>query len=477
MEKQPARINYFFGPGWHSLGETIKGAFVNLGKIEHSIFSRFVNIWENVGNHFNIGLVISSLIRTVAYIIQALVTSILAVAIVLVCTIIHALIVTIFMGLVYVGFTFVWLADYIYRKMHGIISHCSNCQRRIELPQYRCSCGRVHTKLVPSKYGILKRTCDCGRELPTTFFNGRQKLNAICPHCKFDLTNGGAHVAVTFPLIGGPSSGKTCFINMSIYSLSKNAAKLNYNFEYEDEGSMEYENNIQGIENGAFPAKTNNMALTFYRFNWSKEKQTIQNEISLCDIGGEAYADKETLKKQIGYANSQGYIVIIDPLAIKEYRREIEKKHDISSFNGSTMSLDEVLDMLVSTVDGLTNSDSKDKITTDCAVVFTKLDLPGLDEKIGDAAIEEYRAGGKISFLQAQNAVCENFLREYGEDNFTNTLKAKFKNVQFFACTALADDGSGKLYSKNAARALAWLMNGKGKGISFEENEIISLVD
>ena len=477
MEKQPAQINYFFGPGWSSLFATIIGAFSNLVQIERNILNGFIDIWEDVIQHFSFGGVITSLIRTVAFLVQAIITSVLTAVIVILCTIIHTVIVSIFMGTVYVGFTFLWFADFIYRKMHGIVSHCSNCQERISLPYYRCSCGNVHTKLIPSKYGILKRTCDCGRKLPTTFLNGRQKLNAICPHCQFDLTSGGAHVAVTFPLIGGPSSGKTCFVNMSIYSLSKNASKLNYNFDYEDEGTMEYENNIQGIENGAFPAKTNNMALTFYRFNWAKDKQTIKNEISLCDIGGEAYADKETLKRQIGYANSQGYIVIIDPLSIKEYRKEVEKKHDISSFNGSSMSLDEVLDMLVTTVDSLSNLDSKEKITKDCAVVFTKLDLPGLDEKIGDAGNEEYRASHKASFLEAENAICENFLREYGEDNFYNTLRAKFKNIQFFACTALADDGKGKLYSKNAARALAWVMNGKGKGITFNENDIISLVD
>lgn len=477
MEKQPARINYFFGPGWSSLFETILGAFTNLGKIEYNLFSRFVDIWAGIIHHFSFGGLITSIIRTVAFTIQAIITSIFATVIVLVCTIVHTLIVSIFMGVVYIGFTVVWFLDFIYRKMHGIVSHCSNCQERISLPYYRCSCGRVHTKLIPSKYGILKRTCECGKQLPTTFLNGRQKLNAICPHCQFDLASGGAHVAVTFPLIGGPSSGKTCFVNMSIYSLSKNAGKLGYSFDYEDEGSMEYENNIQGIENGAFPAKTNNMALSFYRFNWAKDKQAVKNEISLCDIGGEAYADKETLKRQIGYANSQGYIVIIDPLSIKEYRKEVEKKNDITNFNGSSMSLDEVLDMLVTTVDSLSNLNSKEKITKECAVVFTKLDLPGLDEKIGDSGNEEYRVSHKATFLEAENAICENFLREYGEDNFVNTLKAKFKNIQFFACTALADDGNGKLYSKNAARALAWVMNGKGKGIAFDEKEIISLVD
>ena len=381
------------------------------------------------------------------------------------------------MGFIYVAFSIVWFLDFVYRKLHGIISHCSNCQQRVSLPYYRCACGKIHTQLIPSKYGILKRECDCGRKLPVTFLNGRQKLDAICPHCNASLADGGAHIAITFPLIGGPSSGKTCFVNMAIYSLSQHAQKLNYEFAYEDEGTMEYENNIQGIQNGEFPAKTNDMALVFYRFTWGRQGQKIKNEVSLCDIGGEAYADKATLQQQIGYSNSQGYIVIVDPLSIEEYRKELEKKIDISSYNGSTMSLDEILDMLISTVDNLSGNDSKEKITKDCAIVFTKLDLPGLDELIGDKGNEEYCLAHKASFLEAQNAITENFLRTYGEDNFLNTVKAKFKNIQFFACTALADGGSGKLYSKNAARALAWVMNDKGRNIKFSEQDYISLID
>ena len=477
MERQPAKVNYFFGPGWTSLLATIMGAFGNLAKLEVAIFEEFLDIWVDVGKHFSLGSLLTSIIRTIAFFIKAVVTSILSALITFVCTLVHVVIVSIFMGVVYLMFTVVWFLDFVYRKLHGIVSHCSNCQQRISLPHYRCSCGKVHTKLIPSKYGILKRECDCGRKLPTTFLNGRQKLNAICPHCQFDLASGGAHVAITFPLIGGPSSGKTCFVNMAIYSLSQHAARLNYTFDYEDEGTMEYENNIQGIQNGAFPAKTNDMALVFYRFNWGKPGQKIKNEVSLCDIGGEAYADKATLQQQIGYSNSQGYLVIVDPLSIQEYRKELEKKHDLTSFNGSSMSLDEILDMLITSVDNLSGLSSKEKINKDCAVVFTKLDLPGLDEVIGDKANEEYRQANNCSFLKAQNAITEDFLRSYGEDNFLNTLKAKFRNIQFFACTALADDGTGKLYSKNAARALAWVMNGKGRGISFEEKDYVSLID
>ena len=477
MKKQPAKINYFFGPGWRSLRNTIVNAFSNLGKIEKSIFVSFLDIWEDTISDISFGSIITSIIRTVAFIVKAAVTSLLSAAIIIVCTIVHVAIVSLFMGCVYIAYSFVWLLDFIYRKLHGIISHCSNCQQRVSLPYYRCACGNVHTKLIPSKYGIWKRECDCGRKLPVTFLNGRQKLDAICPHCNANLADGGAHIAITFPLIGGPSSGKTCFVNMAIYSLSQHAGKLGYEFEYEDEGTMEYENNIQGIQNGEFPAKTNDMALVFYRFKWGKSDQKIKNEVSLCDIGGEAYADKATLQQQIGYSNSQGYIVIVDPLSIEEYRKEIEKKVDISSFNGSTMSLDEILDMLVTTVDNLSGNSSKTKIEKDCTIVFTKLDLPGLDELIGDKGNAEYCSTHKASFLEAQNAITEEFLRSYGEDNFLNTVKAKFRNIQFFSCTALADSGNGKLYSKNAARALAWIMNGKGKNIKFNEEDYISLID
>ena len=52
-------------------------------------------------------------------------------------------------------------------------------------------------------------------------------------------------------------------------------------------------------------------------------------------------------------------------------------------------------------------------MNTDVAVVFTKGDIPGLEEKIGKTAVAEYMANNpKMTRFEAQNKVCEAFLQQ-----------------------------------------------------------------
>lgn len=95
------------------------------------------------------------------------------------------------------------------------------------------------------------------------------------------------------------------------------------------------------------------------------------------------------------------------------------------------------------------------------AIVFTKLDIPGLDEEIGDVAINQYIAAHpNTSVLDANNAVCEDFLRRYNETSFLNIIKTRFKEVQFFSTTALGHNPSGQKFTpKNVAEPLLWVID------------------
>lgn len=119
--------------------------------------------------------------------------------------------------LVYVGFSAAWIFDRAYLARKKIFTACNECKCKTLIPTYICyKCGAYHTNLTPGVYGIFKRTCNCGEKLPTTFFNGRKKIQAICPNCllegKTTYLNDRESRPLCIPVVGGRSVGKTAYI-------------------------------------------------------------------------------------------------------------------------------------------------------------------------------------------------------------------------------------------------------------------------
>ena len=328
-----------------------------------------------------------------------------------------------------------------------------------------------HTKLRPGKYGIWKRTCECGCKLPTTFFNGREKLESHCPTCGMDIKDGGKHVDICIPVVGGTSSGKTCLIHQAIASIENVAEQYNLDFEYSPNGLDDYEDNMTSIKAGYLPEKTNDMRLKYYQFYLTPEKVKLKNLVSLCDVGGEVYADSASLGEQIGYKYANAFLMVLDPLSIMSFREEIEKTVDISLYGSSPDSVDSIVSMLISTLENMFCISSKDMLKTDVAVAFSKGDIPGLDEKIGEKAVAEFmRENPEINKLDAQNAICERFLMEYDEGNFLNSLKSKFRTIQFFTSSSLGHNMDGTPFrAQGVEDPVLWLIDKISVSVDLKE--------
>lgn len=363
--------------------------------------------------------------------------------------------------LVYIGFLLVWFADFVYRTVKRISSRCPYCQNKFALPVYKCpSCGNKHTKLIPSSYGIFKRKCLCGEKIPTTFFNGRQKLESFCPVCEFNVRDGGKHVDVCIPVVGGTNSGKTCYINMAISQLEQTSLKENdLVFEYAFNDLNDYKATIDEMRKyHRPPQKTQDMGLNYYQFYLTPSGEKIKRLISICDIAGEVYQDDKVLGEQIGYRYANAFIVVIDPLSVREYKNELEKRFNVTNFRASTISIDEILGRLVTTLENMYSISSKVLLKTDVAVVFTKCDIPGLNEIIGSKAVTECMRNNKVSENQATNMVCEKFLSKYGEDNFVNSVKSKFNSVQYFTCSSFGYNQNESQYVPDGVEApILWI--------------------
>ena len=488
MKKQPAYVNYFFRGGYVELGKTIKTAFSkckedivkswyllcdtasDLGYLKSIIEIILVIFTFGNSGRFAIGDFfrgIWTLIKFFFALLKLISVTVCTTFISMILSVGHSVILFAFLLLAYIFFLIVLLADTLFCNIKKIATNCPNCQAKYALPTYVCVCGREHSSLKPSKYGILTRKCLCGAKLRTTFFNGRQKMPGkwICPKCEYDLHGSTMHSDVTLLVVGGPSSGKTCYVHTVISQLELNAnSKYNLNFEYKpnDDLGDDYEENKDNLKNGVLPFKTNDTRLKFYQFYLTPKKNKVKNLVSLCDVAGETYGSVKEMGNQIGFKNAGGFIVTIDPLTILSYKEEVNNSLDLKGYAASEKPMDEVLTMLIGTLENMGCVKPKESIKTKVAIVFTKCDIPGIDELIGEKAVEAYlNTNPKVkSKYEAQNAVCEAFLVKYDEVNLLNNLKSKFKNLQFFTCSALGHSVDGSVFTPNGVEEpVLWLLN------------------
>lgn len=492
--KQPARLGYFFGDGYIEFKDTIADAFGYCGDRISDAWDGVGDAWDDFADDFSdlcsmeeccaifpaighvakLGFFFGSLILT------AILTSVLCVLF----SIFHFVVLFIIMLFAYVGFFFAWLADTIYCAFKGIGSKCPSCQAKFFLPYYECQCTytsggrtqhRVHTSLRPGKYGILKRQCECGRILPTTFFNGREKLPGqwLCPKCNMPLSGGPMVTSYSFPVVGGDSSGKTCLITSALTEIEKSAAKNKLEYKYITKKiGDDFARNKSDMDAGRLPAKTSNKRLNYYQFQLSNVGAKIKNQISLCDVAGETFADKTALASQEGFQNAEGFLIVIDPLSITSFRNElVDKGIDIKKYNASNRALDTTLQSLINTVESFESVSKIKNIDSDVVICFTKCDIPGLEELIGDTAAREYMKKHKgVDYYQAKNKVCEDFLYDHDEANFLHSLKSKFKSIQFFTSSALGHNADGKKFTPHGVEEpVLWLIDKASKQINLKE--------
>lgn len=493
MLKQPAIVNYFFSDAYTDLAATIKDTFSKLGEQIRDNADNIADDWDNLKDHLSdlldefwqifpaIGWTFLLGFHLGQIILSSIITSILCALF----SLFHVIIVGIIMAFVYLGFITALGLDKLYCLFRGIGTTCPapGCQTHIGLPVYICRCGAKHTQLLPSRYGILNRTCKCGRKLPTTFFSGRDNLvkkvggTWVCPECGYDFGGRSTQtIDITIPVAGGPSSGKTCFLTQAIREIESQAPKYGLEFEYIENPALgdDYKHNKGLFEHGQLPNKTNDYNLRYYQFYLSPKGAKVKNIVSICDVAGEAFdASDDAIGHQMGLKNAKAFLITLDPLSVSGFRDELKDKgFNYSRYMASEkFSLDDVLLTLIRNLENLHAISASKKVAADVVVTFTKCDIPALEGVFGANALANYQAKHNInSAYEATNRMCEEFLKKYGENNFLNSLKSKFRSVQFFTSSALGHVENGtKFKPAGVEEPLLWLIDKESGSINLKE--------
>lgn len=293
-QPQPAKVSYFFGKGYSDLWNTIKESW---SRNIHSAGDQFSLACEK--GCFTMGGGMNLIAAISIFTFGSLITAFTTFA--------HIAVLFAFFAFIYMGFGLLWLIDRIYIVINKIKNACPNpdCQASFLIPTYECpGCGEKHTNLVPSKYGILKRTCLCGTKLPTTFLNGRGQLKAYCPECDTALSGDTASRQYAFPVIGGPSVGKTCFINMAIDQMMSDVAparswKMSFISDTEEK---DHALAMKSLNQGVRLMKTELNSLTAYQLMLKLPNEKIGRRIYVYDISGEMFSSSSDVQNNLAYS-------------------------------------------------------------------------------------------------------------------------------------------------------------------------------
>lgn len=458
-DDEPARRSYFFGPGYAQLGATIKNAFeLNAASGEKisttgkSFKGDSTGIWGGVKS---IGGFIYTVVGYICvYVIGMFLCAVLG--------LIHGSITTVVMVLTYVIFTIVWIIDRIYLLKNKIRSDCPTCHSRFLIPTFMCpDCGAMHKKLVPGPYGIWKHKCSCGKKIPSTFLNGRSKLDAYCPDCGSPLVASDAR-PIVFQLVGGSKAGKTVYLSAFFHEyLQKLSTNRNLELTIADQYRPffdELEEWYSGVDCPATAQLNSQMYPVIIDSSLG-----VKRQFSIYDIAGEMFdgftADSEVQQQQFHYCD--GLLFLIDPFSSGDLRmNKINAGEDVSDF--SDMAVEDVATNFINYLIRTGHAKANSRCNIPIAILIAKADIKEVKRAIGPAKINSiFRNNAEQygTYENARDSICRQFLMDIGLAATVDNLETQFSNLHYFPVSAMGHTPDGTPYEPwGIMDAIEWML-------------------
>ncbi len=471
---QPAKMSYFFGPGWKDLGTFIK-KFWGYNQDDIKKRAKKVETGKGIMSLSGAGSLMSCLSLIVFgtfffVVLSAAFSAVLGTAFLV----------------VYAFILIIWLIDRISLFSKGIFVACPNCKSKYLIPTYFCSgCGAKHTNLTPGKYGVFFRKCNCGTKIPTHFLTNRGSLDAECPKCGYSL-NGTGSRPICIPVIGGRSSGKTAYINAFSYEFIEKVAPRNgievkhYNDESERFYKTDISNDYLGGTTRMTKTEMDLRQASSKAFSFIIHHKMLNPDrlIQIYDVAGESFVDNTENETQLQYTYCHGIIFMLDPLSIPTVRNYLDDSISaIDKASVGTLDVDLVLDSFLNKLRQITGLSSTAVFNVPIAIVISKGDIRTLERLIGDEKISEYMSENNLdmdSFTVAEDRVCRQFLMENGLASFVSNIDMKFKNNRYFSCSSIGHTReTGRYNPRGVLEPMEWIFQTADNGMKviWHENQ------
>jgi len=470
--EQPAKKSYWFEKGYKDLKDTVVKAW-GLNQATVKGFRAKLSLKADAGGvrkwawrFFYWGSIVA------VYVFGSIITGIVSA--------INFLVIVALMFCVYIGFTVIWVIDRTYLEKNKIFTACHACKEKSLIPAYKCpQCGTVHTKLVPGVYGILNRKCTgdgtttCGQKLPTSFLNGRNKLEAICANCGTPLSDRETR-PIAIPIVGGRSAGKTAFItSAAVKFIEDEAPGCGLEIEmYNDEKTIIYnrmkeayrkgdtENTLTSNSSGNMSG-ISSVSLSFFTKHRLLKPDRL---LHIYDISGEFFTNNEEQEVQKQYEYCHGLVLIVDPLAIQSIFDRFESTlSEIDKTRRGDADITVIVDTFINKIRDVTGLSDTKMNSTPLAVVITKIDaIPEIDRQLSFAAAEALQKTDVEKFktvYDAQDYLCRQFFLKNDMRHFLTTINLHFKNNRFFSCSPIGHSaGEGEFQPKGVLPIMEWLL-------------------
>lgn len=473
--KEPAVEKYFLGPGYRELKTIIKQAKYSDDEIIEDLEVAREK-WRNEGDFFRFPLCAFYNLTIWQMKIFGKIFSCLLSAF-------YACILFVFMIADYVWMILIKIVEIVIVKKKRISHFCTNCQRRYTMPIYKCSCDAKHYKLVPGKYGVVRRRCNCGAVLPTTeMFKvkgvKRNELKAFCPFCDSEgiLTEDKQKdsVQIVIPIGGGRSCGKSVFITAfsclfqdDIAPLKRMDVDLEDN-AYDEQMKERYENmelmfrkgGSQRTEAVLDKTKSSSRDFTFWI---EHDSYDVPRLVHILDIDGESFVNNSEVRTPWQFETAKVVLLFVDPLSIDSFFKEKEEMLAEEDKMGiGAVPIFQVLESLEYKLRTILKLRRNEKIKTKVAIIIGKIDSAGLENIVGLTAAERLIRTEPEKFTKkyaAMDYLCRQFLEKYGEGRFIEKLDTEFENTRFFACSAIGHPlNKGSYKPKGVAEIMEWAM-------------------
>lgn len=447
---EPAVRSYLFGPGYADLRESVSAAWA-AGMATVQDYQALATgaapsnyTYKSVDSNFK-------LVTSLFWYSALIVCFLMNVTVLAIIASVHAVLLALGTAWLFCAAVTIRLLDRGWRFVWRIRYPCPSCYHVNVLPVYLCpNCGQKHRQLIPGAFGVFRRFCLCGANIPVIHIFGRNSLPCECSVCTTPLVNvqtSDLHVA----LVGGPSSGKTNLFLMQLYEMGTTYQTSGYDkFQYAEEAQKRFcDEQIAKLLRGEPAAKTSQLAPRAIHLLLHPEKLPVDQSLYIYDVAGEAYQSEEAISEHAFYDHLDGVVFVIDPFSIPEVAETYQEQMQglETTIKPCDLLPEEAYARMLTTLKSYCRRGEAGIRNARLAVIISKVDMFDLQKHLGRGAEAEAlvpaasdrkgQAEQALALAQQVDSSCRNWLETNGQGHLVRLMQSDFAQVRFFSASAL----------------------------------------